>query len=153
MPGVLKEIISLMFEIVDQPIDVPSVLRSVAARSNGATVLFLGTTRQFTCGKETIQLEYECYPAMALQKMQALGHRALEKWPIEGCAIVHRIGLVPVGETSVAIAVSTPHRVAAFEAAEWIIDTLKREVPIWKKEMYADGQQEWIHPTDNAPTP
>ncbi len=142
----------MMFEIVDQPIDIPGILRSVAADSTGATILFLGTTRQYTAGKETVQLEYECYYAMALKKLQALGRQALDKWPIEQCAIVHRIGLVPVGETSVAIAVSTPHRVAAFESAEWIIDTLKREVPIWKKEMYADGQQEWIHPTDNEPT-
>ena len=137
-----------MFEIVDQPIDVQGVLRSVEANSTGATVLFLGTTRQFTAGRETVQLEYECYREMAVKQLQALGRQSQEKWPIECCSIVHRIGLVPVGQASVAIAVSAPHRVVAFESAQWLIDNLKREVPIWKKEMYADGQMEWIHPTE-----
>ena len=83
---------------------------------------------------------------MAIKKMSQLRYRAFEKWPIEHCTIVHRVGLVPVGEASVAVAVSTPHRASSFEAAEWLIDRLKVEVPIWKRESFADGSQEWVHP-------
>jgi len=83
---------------------------------------------------------------MAIKKMEQLRADACAKWPLEACAIVHRVGSVPVGEASVAIAVSTPHRDACFEAGRWLIDTLKEEVPIWKRESYRDGTQEWIHP-------
>ena len=74
----------------------------------------------------------------------------LRKWPLEKCAIVHRVGDVPIGETSVVVAVSSPHRVDAFEAAAWIMDELKKAVPIWKQEQWADGTQEWIHPARNS---
>ena len=135
-----------MIEITEQPIDTNQVFASVQSNKAGAAVLFLGTTRQFTAGRETTELEYECYHEMAIKKMENLRQRAEEKWTIEKCVIVHRIGSVPVGQTSVAIAFSTPHRADSFAAAEWLIDTLKREVPIWKKECYADGEQEWVHP-------
>jgi molybdopterin synthase catalytic subunit len=97
-------------------------------------------------GKETLRLEYDCYKPMATSKLEALKLEAMEKWPLLKCAIVHRIGVVANGKASVAVAVSSPHRAAAFEASQWIMDRLKRVVPIWKKEHWADGSTEWIHP-------
>lgn len=135
-----------MIEITTQPLDTDRILQSVQSDRAGASVLFLGTTRQFTDGRETVELDYECYHEMAIKKMSQLRYLSFEKWPIEHCTIVHRIGSVPVGEASVAIAVSTPHRASSFEAAEWLINTLKTEVPIWKRECFADGSQEWVHP-------
>ena len=139
-----------MVEITNQPIDTKNILQSVQSDRAGASILFLGTTRQFTEGRETVEVDYECYHEMAIKKMSQLRYRAFEKWPIEHCAIVHRIGSVPVGEASVAIAVSTPHRASSFEAAEWLINRLKIEVPIWKRECFADGTQEWIHPNPES---
>ena len=139
-----------MIEITSQPLDTDRILQSVQSDRAGASVLFVGTTRQFTHGRETIELDYECYHEMAIKKMSQLRYRAFEKWPLEHCTIVHRIGSVPVGQASVAIAVSTPHRSSSFEAAEWLIDTLKKEVPIWKRECFADGTLEWIHPDPNV---
>lgn len=136
-----------MIEIVDTPIETSQVVASAQCDHSGATVLFLGTTRQFTGELETAELEYDCYRPMAVKKMEHLRQTATVKWNLNGCAIVHRVGVVPVGEASVAIAVSSPHRADAFAAAQWLIDTLKQEVPIWKKECYANGTTEWIHPT------
>lgn len=135
-----------MIEIVNHPIDTNRVLQSVQSDRAGASVLFVGTTRQFTDGRETVSLDYECYHEMAIKMMSQLRYRAFEKWPLEHCTIVHRIGAVPVGESSVAIAVSTAHRVDSFKAGQWLIDTLKKEVPVWKRECFADGSREWVHP-------
>ena len=135
-----------MIAITNKPIDTESVLKSVHSDLAGAAVLFVGSTRKFTGDSETLKLEYECYEAMALKKMEELRDRANEKWPIEKCSIVHRVGLVGLGECSIAVAVSTPHRVASFEAANWLVDLLKKEVPIWKREFWADGSTEWVHP-------
>jgi molybdopterin synthase catalytic subunit len=109
-------------------------------------VLFAGTTREFTDGKRTESLDYECYPEMARQELDKLEQQARERWPIVECSIVHRLGHLQIGEASVAIAVSSPHRKAAFEAGQWLIDTLKQLVPIWKKENWDDGTCEWVHP-------
>jgi molybdopterin synthase catalytic subunit len=89
---------------------------------------------------------------MAREKLAELEAEARRRWPLEGCAIVHRIGRVDLGEASVAVAVSTPHRQSAFAAGQWLIDTLKQVVPIWKKENWADGNSQWVHPGLNAPT-
>ncbi len=139
-----------MIEIVEQPIEIHTIVQSAASDHSGATVLFLGTTRQFTAGKETARLEYECYREMAIRKMTELRDGAISTWRLNECSVVHRVGVVPVGEASVAIAVSSAHRKAAFEAAEWLIDQLKTEVPIWKQECYADGTTEWVHPGTDA---
>lgn len=109
-------------------------------------MLFLGTTREMTGGRRTESLDYECYPEMARSELAALEEQARAKWPLTGCEIVHRIGHLEIGEASVAIAVSAPHRSAAFEAGKWLIDTLKQTVPIWKKENWADGNSDWVHP-------
>lgn len=135
-----------MVELTDQPIDSSAVLAAVESDQAGAVVLFLGTTRQFTAGRETASLDYECYPEMARQKLAELESEARARWPIVDCAIVHRVGHLALGEASVAIAVSTPHRRDAFEAGHWLIDTLKEVVPIWKKENWADGTADWVHP-------
>jgi molybdopterin synthase catalytic subunit len=141
-----------MVSITDKSIDVESLLSGVASPAAGAVVLFLGTTREFTAGRQTASLDYECYAEMALRKMAELESQARARWNLEGCAIIHRVGNVPIGEASVAIAVCTAHRAAAFEAGEWLIDTLKEVVPIWKKENWADGESQWVHPGLDAQT-
>lgn len=140
-----------MVDITSNPIDTDALLRGVASTSAGAIVMFLGTTREVTDGRRTASLDYECYADMARDKLAELEAEARRRWPLAGCAIVHRVGHVPIGEASVAVAVSTPHRDAAFAAAQWLIDTLKEVVPIWKKENWADGGSEWVHPGINAP--
>ena len=142
-----------MIELVTTPIDTNAVLRQVASPDAGAVVLFLGTTRRFTDGRETSSLDYECFAEMARRKMAELEAEARRRWPIVGCAIVHRLGHLELGAASVAVAVSTPHRQAAFEAGQWLIDTLKEIVPIWKKENWTDGTSGWIHPGLEAARP
>jgi molybdopterin synthase catalytic subunit len=132
-----------MYQIVSEPIDVAVVAAAVARSSAGATVTFVGTTRDHNDGRRVIWLEYEAYPEMALAEMRKIGEAAQNRWPIERVAIVHRIGTVPLGEASVVIAVSAGHRHAAFEACHFVIDRLKELVPIWKKEHF-EGGEIWI---------
>jgi molybdopterin synthase catalytic subunit len=139
-----------MISIVEKPIDSAAVLASVSDPDCGANVLFVGTTRRMTGQRETTRLEYECYRAMAVTKMEALATQASEKWPVARTSIVHRVGVVDIGEASIAVAVSSAHRSAAFEAATWLLERLKQEVPVWKREIWADGQEEWIHPDGNV---
>lgn len=116
-------------------------LRDPAA---GGVNLFVGTTRQWTGDRETVELEYECYASMALREMERLAEAALEQRPVTRVCILHRLGIVPVAEASVVIGVASPHRAGAFDACRWLIDTLKRQVPIWKREVYSDGETEWV---------
>ena len=125
------------------------MLDSVASAAAGAVVLFLGTVREITDDQRIVSLEYESYAEMAEKKLAELAADARRKWPLAGCAIVHRLGILPVGEISVAIAVSAPHRHEAFEAGRWLIDQIKRDVPIWKKENFADKTGDWVHPGPN----
>jgi molybdopterin synthase catalytic subunit len=127
------------YEIVAHPIDPAAVMAAVADTGAGATVTFTGTTRDHNDGRRVIRLEYEAYPEMALAEMRKIGETARQRWPIARIAIVHRIGVVPIGEASVVIAVSAGHRGAAFEACRLVIDRLKEVVPIWKKEHFEDG--------------
>lgn len=110
----------------------------------GGVDIFAGTTRQWTDRKETAELSYECYEAMALKEMERLVMEACDRWPVVKACLIHRLGVVPVAEASVIIGVSTPHRVDAFEACRYLIDRLKIQVPIWKKEYYTDGSTEWV---------
>lgn len=135
-----------MIELTNSPIDSAELLRKVGSAQAGAVVLFLGTVREMTGDRRTIALDYECYPEMAERQLKELETQARARWPIVECAIVHRLGHLELGEASVAVAVSTPHRDASFEAAKWLIDTLKQVAPIWKKENWADGATEWVHP-------
>ena len=135
------------FELTTEPIDVGMVARRVVLPECGATVTLDGYAREWTKGKRTLYLVYEAYDAMALTEMQRLGVEAHQKFDIAHLGIVHRTGRLEIGETSVVIAASAPHRQAAFQACEWAIRELKRTVPIWKKEVYADGEA-WVEAAD-----
>lgn len=135
-----------MIALTHEPIDPARVLARVSSNRAGAVVLFLGTTREFTADRQTESLDYECYPDMARQKLAELEAAARQRWDVVECFLEHRLGHLEVGEASVAVAVSSPHRQAAFEAGKWLIDRLKEVVPIWKKENWSDGTSEWVHP-------
>jgi molybdopterin synthase catalytic subunit len=135
-----------MIELTEQPIDTSAVVNRVRHPEAGAVVLFLGTTRELTDGRQTVALDYEAYQEMAERQLAELEAEARRRWPVIECSITHRLGRVPPTEASVAIAVSTPHRSDAFAAGQWLIDSLKHDVPIWKREQWADGTQEWVHP-------
>ena len=137
-------------QLVESPIETAEVLRRVRDERCGAAPAFLGTARRFTGTAETERLRYEAYRAMAEASLRDLAGQAIDRWPIFRCAIVHRLGDVPIGEASVAIGVASPHRQDAFAAGQWLIDTLKRKVPIWKQEHYRDGRAEWVHPAAGA---
>ncbi len=124
-------------------IDVAALEREVAAPNAGAIVTFAGTTRADNAGRVVLRLEYEAYEPMALAEMRKLAREAGERWKIVRIAIAHRVGVVEIGETSVAIAVSAAHRGEAFEACRFAIDRLKEIVPIWKKELF-EGGEVWI---------
>jgi len=142
-----------MVSLTDKPIDTAAILAQAASHDAGAVVLFLGTTREFTRGRRTTSLDYECYPEMAEKKLAELEAEARRRWPLAGCSIVHRLGRLELGEASIAIAVSSPHRHDAFAAGQWLIDTIKQVVPIWKQENWADGTSEWVHPGINDQAP
>ena len=131
------------FELTTEPIDVGSVARRIVPRRCGATVTLDGYAREWTKGRRTLYLVYEAYAPMALAEMRRLGEEARRRFAVEHVGIVHRTGRTEIGETSVVISVSAPHRRAAFEACEWAIRELKRTVPIWKKEFFEDGEV-WV---------
>jgi molybdopterin synthase catalytic subunit len=146
-----------MIELTTNPIDTAALVEAARHVEAGAVVLFLGTTREFTaiphpadpsatCPRQTVALDYEAYREMAERQLADLETEARRRWPVLECKIVHRLGRVPPMEASVAIAVSTPHRGDAFAAGQWLIDSLKRDVAIWKREQWADGTTEWVHP-------
>ena len=131
------------FELTTTAIDVGSIARRVVLPECGATVTLDGYAREWTRGRRTLHLVYEAYAPMAEREFERLGREAHERFEIAHIGIVHRTGRLEIGETSVVIAVSAPHRGAAFEACEWAIRELKRTVPIWKKEIFADGEV-WV---------
>jgi len=131
------------FEIVTEPLDVGAIARRIVPSECGATVTLDGYVRRFTKERETLYLEYECYEPMALREIEKLISQAHEQFEIANVGIIHRLGKLEIGETSVVISVAAPHRRAAFEACEWLIKGLKRTVPIWKKEYYVGGEI-WI---------
>ncbi|MUT64442.1 molybdenum cofactor biosynthesis protein MoaE [Paenibacillus sp. NEAU-GSW1] len=130
------------YVITDQAIDSNEVLAKVITADHGAALAFVGTTREWTHGKRTVRLEYEAYEPMAVKMMASIGEELAERWPGTLCAITHRIGAVGIAETSVVIAVSSPHRESCYEASRYAIERLKQIVPIWKKEIWEDGS-EW----------
>src|SRR4051812_10422262 len=135
-----------MIQLTREPIDHASLTELVRKPGCGAVVTFLGTVRDLTGDEETVALEYEAYPAMAEQMMAAIVDEVAARWPVGNVALVHRLGRLEVGEISVAVAVSTPHRPDAFAACRYAIDRLKEVVPIWKKDVRPAGVSEWIHP-------
>ena len=135
-----------MISLTHEPIDYHALTEAVRSPQSGAVVLFLGTVRELTAGRQTVALDYEGYPEMARAKLEELEAVARSRWPIDKVGIVHRLGHLELGDISVAVAVSCPHRKQAFEAGQFLIDELKVSVPIWKKENWADGSTEWVHP-------
>jgi molybdopterin synthase catalytic subunit len=125
--------------IVRDAIDPNGVLARIKRGEDGAAVVFEGVVRNQTRGRRTLYLDYEAYEEMALRQMEALAERAVKQFQVREVALVHRLGRLEIGETSVLIVVASAHRAAAFEACRWLIDTLKRTVPIWKKEYFEDG--------------
>jgi molybdopterin synthase catalytic subunit len=131
-----------LYVITDAPLDITQVTNKVIDADHGASLSFVGTTREHTHGQRTVSLEYEAYIPMALKTMEQIGEEIAKRWPGAKIAISHRIGLVGIGEISVIIAVSAPHRDRCYEANRYAIERLKQIVPIWKKELWEDGS-EW----------
>jgi MoaE-MoaD fusion protein len=125
--------------LADEPISAAAIADAIKREEDGAMVVFDGVVRNNTRGRPTLHLFYDAYPDMAFAQMQQLADQALARFPIRDVAIVHRLGHLEIGETSVVIAVASAHRAAAFDACRWLIDTLKTTVPIWKKEFFQDG--------------
>lgn len=125
--------------IVRDRIDTASLLEKCKAGADGAAVVFEGIVRDNTRGRRTLYLDYEAYEAMALKQMEELASEARSRYAIREVAVVHRLGRLEIGETSVLVVVASAHRGAAFDACRWVIDTLKKTVPIWKKEYFEDG--------------
>ena len=134
-------------ELLPGPLDLGAAFRFLQEAKAGGIAMFAGTTRQWTHGRETLRLEYESYEPMALRVMHMLLEEAEGRWPVLRACLLHRLGEVPTKEASVIVGISTPHRADAFEAARYLIDRLKLQVPIWKREYWADGTMEWISGT------
>ncbi len=135
-----------MVRLTHEPIDYPSLAEQVRRSHCGGIVLFLGTVRDLTGERVTAALDYEAYADMAENKMAEIEADTRRRWPVGEMAMVHRLGHLEVGDVAVGVAVSCPHRAEAFEACRHAIDRLKELVPIWKKENWADGSTEWVHP-------
>jgi molybdopterin synthase catalytic subunit len=135
----LEELKSQHCAIVRAPISTQQVVDTIKAGEDGATIAFEGIVRNNSRGRRTLYLDYEAYEPMALNEMGKLAHSALERFGVRDIRLVHRLGRLEIGETSILIVVTAAHRAAAFEACRWLIDTLKKTVPIWKKEYFEDG--------------
>ena len=134
--------------IVTAPIDTAALLAEVTAPRNGAVVLFVGTVREVNEGRRVEALDYAAYEAMAADELARIAAEAAARFGTEDLAVEHRIGLLALGDASVAIAVAHPHRGQAFDACRFVIEELKRRVPIWKREHYADGERSWVLPAE-----
>jgi len=135
-----------MVRLTRSVIDYHALTEEVRLKDCGAVVTFLGTVRDLTGDRVTVALDYEGYPGMAEKKMAEIEADTRSRWPVGNIVLEHRLGRLEVGEISVAVAVSCPHRAQAFEACRHAIDRLKELVPIWKKENWSDGSTEWVHP-------
>ncbi len=132
-----------LFVVTDVPIKPENVSAKVESRDAGAVTIFCGTVREWTKGRKTLYLEYQAYESMAVKKLAEIGEQVQEKWPAAKVAITHRVGRLEISDLAVVIAVSSPHRKAAYEANEFVIEQIKKIVPIWKKEHWEDGEL-WI---------
>ncbi|NIP59351.1 MAG: molybdenum cofactor biosynthesis protein MoaE [Gemmatimonadetes bacterium] len=139
-------------EVTAEPIEVDRVLSTVAAPEDGAVLLFLGVVRDHNDGRPVTGIDYEAYEEMAREVLDEIVAEASERWGTDRIAVVHRTGTLEVGEVSVAIAVSTPHREEAYEASRWLIERIKERLPIWKREHYVDGERRWV-PGRRPPVP
>lgn len=132
-----------MFAIRREPLDPKTLVEAVRRDESGAVALFYGVVRNENMGRNVQYLEYDVYPEMAIKKMNEVAEEVRAKYPITGIGVLHRVGRLEIGETSLLVAVSSAHRVAAFEACHFAVDRIKQIVPIWKKEVWEDGE-EWI---------
>ena len=139
-----------MIFITTEPLDPEALTRAVRRDTNGGVVTFLGVTRRYTEGKEVRYLEYEAYLPMAEAKLKEIAQEVQERWGIEDVAIGHRIGHLEIGEISLVVAVASPHREKAFQASQYAVDRLKQTVPIWKKEVFVDGEV-WVGAQEGPP--
>lgn len=137
--------------ITSESIDAAALLAEVATPSDGAVLLFWGVVRNENDGREVSGLEYEAYAAMAEAKLREIVGEAAERWSVGEIVVVHRVGKLDVGEASVGIAVAAPHRGEVYEASRYVIEELKRRVPIWKREHYLDGPSAWLAGAVPAP--
>jgi len=136
-----------MIEITEHPIEVQKIIQAATSNEAGAVNTFIGSVRRHTSGKKVVRLEYEAYEPMAISEIHKVIDRASQQWKLTGWAVSHRVGTLLPGEIAVVVAVATPHRKESFAACQFIIDSLKQTVPIWKKEFFEDGDQ-WVsaHP-------
>lgn len=139
--------------VVSRPIDPARLLAEVADPANGASILFIGTVRDVNDGRPVTGIDYSAYSSMAERELAAILREAAERFETEHLVIEHRVGTLDIGEASVAIAVAHPRRGAAYDASRFIIEELKRRVPIWKREHYTDGTRAWVDPTRVAAAP
>lgn len=133
----------MMIKLSTKPIQVNQIIKTVESAESGAINVFVGTVRNQTKDKKVLRLEFEAYEKMALNEMKKICDAAIKRWPIIKISIVHAVGILQIGDIPVVIAVSTPHRKASFEACEFVIDELKKTVPIWKREFFEDGEV-WV---------
>lgn len=134
---------SALFAVVEQPLDASGLQAAVQTPGDGAVVLFTGVVRDNFDGRPTAFLQYEAYREMAVPVLMQIAEQARSRWPIGRVGVHHRIGRLEIGDVAVVVAVASPHRAAAFEAAAWIMDRIKEVAPIWKREHWADGETEW----------
>lgn len=136
-----------MVELTDKPIDVQQAIDRISSDEAGALALFIGTVRNMTDGKRVVKLDFEAYDKMAISELKKIADEAVDQWPIKNISVTHRTGELQISDIAVVIAVSSPHREEAFRACEFVIDTLKETVPIWKKEFFED-EEVWVaaHP-------
>ena len=133
--------------IVRSPLDPSALLAEVAASANGASVLFVGTVREINEGRAVEGIEYTAYESMAARELETIAAEAASRFETDHIVVEHRVGALAVGDASVVIAVAHPHRAQAYDASRYVIEELKRRVPIWKREAYVDGTREWVDPT------
>ncbi|GAA5507772.1 molybdenum cofactor biosynthesis protein MoaE [Novipirellula caenicola] len=137
-------------ELTENPIDAGALLTKVGDPDVGAHAWFYGVTRRTTGDRVTSLLSYEAHPSMAVAELKRLAAEAIERFGLNSIVVVHRVGEVPVGEASVVLGCSSAHRKSSFAALPWLMDQIKTDVPIWKRETYADGTTQWVHPTESV---
>ena len=136
--------------IVDRPLDAAALLAEVASHASGASTLFVGTVRETNAGRRVTGIDYSAYGPMAERELASIAGEAAARFGTERIAVEHRIGTLSLGEASIVIAISHARRSAALDAQRYVIEEVKRRVPIWKREHYADGTREWVDPTAAA---
>ena len=140
-------VLPLFIELTQSPIAVDSCRHRLTDPDVGAHAWFEGVTRRMTGGRETRLLSYQAFEPMAIRELQRIGNAAVSEFGLRALVLVHRVGVVPIGEASLIVGCSAPHRAAVFAALPWVVDRLKADVPIWKQEQFADGTKKWVHPT------